>query len=421
MDECHDDSYYQSNMGPVYNSIEAALILGKVIGAAVIFGSATPNVDLYFRAQNQHWPVVHLEKRIAAHAKDIDPINKSTYLPLPNIDVVDMRNELQQGNRSIFSRSLQEELKEVIEKQQQVILYLNRRGSTTIIFCRDCGYTVHCPKCDFPMTFHQDTNQLMCHTCGYTRKILKKCPECRSNRIRQYGMGTERVEQTLLDLIPSARTLRWDADTAAGKQSEAIILSHFKRHNADVLIGTQMLAKGLDLPLVTLVGVILADVGLNFPDYRAGERAFQLLTQVAGRAGRSALGGNVILQTFQPEQYAIQFASKHDFRGFYAAELGYRRELQYPPFSKLIRFETRDPDQEKAKQRAFNLASHLSEKIIKSTDKTLQVIGPSPPYFGKRSGYYRWQLILKGNQPELIIPQLDLHNWRVNVNPPNLL
>jgi primosomal protein N' (replication factor Y) (superfamily II helicase) len=421
LDECHDDSYYQSDMGPVYDSLEAALILGRISGAAVIFGSATPNVSTYFRAKNQHWSVVHLEKRIAAHAKDLDPLSTAATLPLPQIDIVDMRIELQQGNRSIFSQSLGDELKKVVEKKQQAILYLNRRGSATIIFCRDCGYTVRCPKCDFPMTFHQDINQLMCHICGYERKVLKKCPECGSTRIRQYGMGTERVEQALLELIPSVRTLRWDADTASGKQSEAIILSHFKRHNADVLIGTQMLAKGLDLPLVTLVGVILADVGLNFPDYRAGERGFQLLTQVAGRAGRSALGGRVILQTFQPEHYAIQFASQHDFPGFYSAELGYRRELQYPPFTKLIRFETRDLNYQKAKRRAIDLASVLSKKINESLDKTLQVIGPSPPYFAKRSGYYRWQVIVKGNQPELILPELDLNGWRVNVNPPNLL
>ena len=421
LDECHDDSYYQAEMGPVYDSVEAALTLGRIIGAAVIFGSATPNVDLYFRAQYQHWQVVHLEKRIAARVKDSDTISNVSYLPLPHIDVVDMRDELQQGNRSIFSQNLQQALQNVVEKRQQAILYLNRRGSATIIFCRDCGYTASCPKCDFPLTYHQDTNQLMCHTCGYSRKILKKCPNCGSLRIRQYGTGTERVEQALLELIPSVRVLRWDADTASGKQSEAIILSHFKRHNADVLIGTQMLAKGLDLPLVTLVGVIMADVGLNFPDYRAGERAFQLLTQVAGRAGRSALGGSVILQTFQPEHYAIQYAAEHDFLGFYDAELDYRRELQYPPFSRVIRFETRDLDQQTAKKRAVILAAQLSEKMAESADKSLKLIGPAPPYFGKRSGYYRWQIIIKGSQPELVVPLVNLQDWRVDVNPPNLL
>ena len=422
LDECHDDSYYQGEMGPVYHSTEAAIILGKTTGAAVIFGSATPNVDLYFRAQYHHWPVINLDKRIATQAeKDTGKHLRATYLPLPSVEVVDMREELKQGNRSIFSRTLQDNLRKVIDKHEQAILYLNRRGSATIIFCRDCGYTIKCPRCDFPLTYHRDTHRLMCHTCGYTRKPVKKCPECGSPHIRQYGMGTERVEQALLELIPSARVLRWDADTAVGKQSEEIILSHFKRHNADVLIGTQMLAKGLDLPLVTLVGVILADVGLNFPDYRAGERAFQLLTQVAGRAGRSRLGGKAILQTFQPEHYAIQYAAMHDFHGFYQEEITQRRDLQYPPFSRIIRLETRDLNQKTAERRAKDLALKISRIITDSADRTLQMIGPAPPYFGKRSGYYRWQIILKGNRPELIVRQIKLEGWRIDVNPPSLL
>jgi len=421
LDECHDDSYYQGEMGPVYHSVEAAIILGKTTGAAVIFGSATPNVDLYFHAQHHQWPVINLDKRIATQIGNKREHSEITYLPLPSVEIVDMREELQRGNRSIFSRTLQDSLRKVIDKQQQAILYLNRRGSTTIVFCRDCGYTARCPRCDFPLTYHQDSHRLMCHTCGYNRNLMKKCPECGGTRIRQYGMGTERVEQALLELIPSTRILRWDADTAAGKQSEAIILSHFKRHNADVLIGTQMLAKGLDLPLVTLVGAIMADVGLNFPDYRAGERAFQLLTQVAGRAGRSRFGGRAILQTFQPEHYAIQHAAEHDFTGFYNAELAHRRDLQYPPFSRIIRFETRDLNQKTAEERAMELASEISEQIADNADRTLQMIGPAPPYFGKRSGYYRWQIILKGNRPEQIVRQLKLEGWRIDVNPPSLL
>jgi primosomal protein N' (replication factor Y) len=451
LDECHDDSYYQGEKAPVYHSSEAAIILGKITGAIVIFGSATPNVNLYFRAQHHHWPVINLDKRIATQTGSTGKHSEVTYLPLPSVEVVDMREELQHGNKSIFSRILQTALHRVIDKQQQAILYLNRRGSTTIIFCRNCGYTARCPRCEFPLTYHQDSHRLMCHTCGYKRNLMEKCPKCGSIRIRQYGIGTERVEQTLLELIPSARVLRWDADTAAGKQSEAIILSHFKRHNADVLIGTQMLAKGLDLPLVTLVGAIMADVGLNFPDYRAGERAFQLLTQVAGRAGRSRLGGRVIpdyragerafqlltqvagragrsrlggrviLQTFQPEHYAIQYAAEHDFKGFYRAELAHRRDLQYPPFSRIIRFETRDPNQKIAEERAKDLALKISEIITGNADRTLQMIGPAPPYFGKRSGYYRCQIILKGNRPELLIRQLKLDGWRIDVNPPNLL
>jgi primosomal protein N' (replication factor Y) len=332
-----------------------------------------------------------------------------------------MREELASGNRSIFSRSLQDALRETVGRKQQAILYLNRRGSATIIFCRDCGYTAGCPQCDFPLTYHQDNQRLICHTCGYTRKLPGKCPRCGGTRIGQYGMGTERVQKALHELMPDARVLRWDADTASGKQSEAIILSHFKRHNADVLIGTQMLVKGLDLPLVTLVGVILADVGLSFPDYRTGERAFQLLTQVAGRAGRSELGGKAILQTFQPDHYAIQFAASHDYTGFYTAEIAHRRELQYPPFTRLIRLETRDINPKTAEERAGDLAFKISQMIASSKDKTIQMVGPAPPYFGKRSGYYRWQVILKGNRPDAVISQLNLEDWRIEVNPPNLL
>jgi primosomal protein N' (replication factor Y) len=421
LDECHDDSYYQGEMAPAYHSVEAAIQLGKINNAAVIFGSATPNVDLYFRAENERWPIVHMNRRIATKKIGEDENTGTEFLPMPKVEIVDMRAELQEGNASIFSRVLQDSLKSVVSRRQQAILFLNRRGSATVIFCRDCGYTANCPRCDFPLTYHRDTKQMHCHICGYKRGELKKCPQCGSMHIQRYGMGTERVEAELQLLIPSARVLRWDADTATGKQSEAIILSHFKHHNADVLIGTQMLAKGLDLPLVTLVGVVLADVGLNFPDYRAGERAFQLLTQVSGRAGRSRLGGKAVLQTFQPDHYAIQHASEHDFNGFYTAELDRRRDIQYPPYTRVIRFEARDLYREKAEQRAEKLSLQIICLLEKSADKTLEMIGPAPPYFGRKNGYYRWQVILKGGHPEKLIEKLKLDNWRVEINPPDLL
>ena len=287
LDECHDDSYYQQEMGPAYSTLEAGLMLGQITGAGVLFGSATPGVNLVYNAHRHHWPVVRLEKRIDADSSRSGTSNLPEHIPLPQVRVVDMRTELKNGNRSIFSIPMQEALSRVIANNEQAILFLNRRGNASVIFCRDCGYTARCPQCDFPLTYHGDRGILLCHTCGYTRKDLRECPECGGHRIRQYGMGTERVEEELQELLPEARVLRWDADTSFGRHTEEVVLSHFKNHNADVLIGTQMLAKGFDLPLVTLVGMILADVGLNFPDYRAGERAFQLLTQVAGRAGRS--------------------------------------------------------------------------------------------------------------------------------------
>jgi len=419
LDECHDDSYYQLEQNPLYDSRDGALMLAEKSGACVIFGSATPNVSRYFQAERGEWVMIHLDKRISASAKTSG--TEAQFIPLPEVAVIDMRAELTGGNTSIFSRALQQGLIETVAAGQQAVLFLNRRGSATIIFCRDCGFTVNCPSCDFPLTLHAGSRKLQCHTCGYTRNIPHTCPDCGSKRIRQYGMGTEKVEQVLQQLIPSVRVLRWDADTTSGRQSEAVILSHFKNHNADVLIGTQMLAKGLDLPLVTLAGMVLADVGLGFPDYRAAENAFQLLTQVAGRAGRSALGGKAILQTFQPDHYAIQFAAKHDFGGFYQSELDRRRDIQYPPFTQIVCLETRDLYAENAQTRAHVLAAELRQRIESSADKTLELIGPVPPYFARQRGYYRWQVLIKGDRPTAVLEGLSLPEWAIAVNPPRIL
>jgi primosomal protein N' (replication factor Y) (superfamily II helicase) len=328
---------------------------------------------------------------------------------------------LREGNTSIFSQSLSKSLKETLAKQEQAILLLNRRGSASYVFCRDCGYTLKCPRCDFSLTCHHDTAAMICHTCGYSRKIPVKCPDCGSKKIKQFGLGTEKVVADLQELLPSARLLRWDADTSAGKGNEEVILSHFRKHNADILVGTQMLAKGLDLPLVTLVGVVLADVGLNFPDYRTAERTFQLLTQVAGRAGRSTLGGKVIMQTFHPDHYAIQQAAKHDFTGFYNQELAFRRELRYPPFTRMIKFEIRDANSEKARQNAVDLFDQIENLVNASSNKSLDLSGPIPPYFAKRSGLFRWQVILKGTNPSALVKDEIFNNVRIEVDPPSLL
>jgi len=271
-----------------------------------------------------------------------------------------------------------------------------------------------------PLTYHRG-GELICHTCGYKRKMPANCPNCQSRRIRQYGTGTEKVEELLNKEFSSARVLRWDADTTRGKGAEDVILLHFRKHNADILVGTQMLAKGLDLPLVTLVGVVLADAGLNFPDYRTAERAFQLLTQVAGRAGRSALGGSVVIQTFQPEHYAIQHAASHDFMGFYTQEIAYRRELRYPPFVDILRFEVRDQKNEKAQAQAERLRGRLERLIAESRDRSLTLSGPVPPYFARQSGYFRWQVIIKGMQPQRLLKDQTFPDVRIHLNPPNLL
>ncbi len=432
LDEFHDESYIQTEINPFYNAIEAAIELGRLNQALVILGSATPDVSVYFRAEREKWPRIELTERIMAHGlmaskpqpnwgKGSGSGKAEDSLPLPEVSVVDMREELRAGNTSIFSRELNEQIGQTLANGEQAILLLNRRGTSTWVFCRDCGHTLKCPRCDLPLTWHGSSAQLVCHVCGYTRKMPAKCPNCSSTRIKQFGTGTEKVESELQALYPHARLLRWDADTASGKGAEEVIMAHFRQHNADILIGTQMLAKGLDLPLVTLVGAVLADAGLNFPDYRTAERAFQLLTQAAGRAGRSALGGRVVLQTFQPEHYAIRHAAGHDFKGFYAEEIDQRRTLRYPPFVRMVRFETRDLKNEKAREAAQVVYRKLQRLVNASSDRSLELNPPVPPYFARRGGYYRWQVILNGSDPVKLIRDEDFGDARVEVDPPSLL
>ena len=262
---------------------------------------------------------------------------------------------------------------------------------------------------------------LICHHCGYHRKVPAKCPQCNSKRIRQYGTGTERVENEVLNRFPGVRTLRWDYETTRQKGAHDVILNHFSNHHADVLIGTQMIAKGLDLPLVTLVGVVLADVGLNLPDVFAPERTFQTLTQVSGRAGRSPLGGEVILQTFQPEHYVIQAAAEHNYQAFYRQELRYRASLGYPPFGNLVRLEYRHTDAEQAEHTARWLANQIHIWIEEEKRYAIQMSGPVPCFFARISGQYRWQIVLRGPDPVALLRGRQFKDWRIEVNPPSLL
>jgi primosomal protein N' (replication factor Y) len=446
VDEFHDDTYYQSETQPHYHAREAAVRYAQLTGAVCILGSATPDIVSRYQAQEHHWHYLKLPQRILAHRqavqKQIERLGISSryqsighqteFIDLPPVNVVDMRQELQEGNRSIFSRALQDALDETLEHEQQAILFLNRRGSATYIFCRDCGYILKCPQCDLPLTFHVagsrlgvrtviTEDQLNCHYCGYKRKLPKNCPQCNSDRIRQYGTGTEKVESEVQALIPGVRTLRWDFETTRQKGAHDIILSHFVDHHADVLIGTQMIAKGLDLPLVTLVGVVLADVGLSLPDLRSAERTFQILTQVAGRAGRSPLGGQVVLQTFMPEHYVIQAASRHDYQAFYQQELEYRRQLHYPPFSQLVRLEYRHREAERAQAYAEAMAGQIRNWIIEEDRQETELVGPTPCFFSRLAGVYRWQLVLRGPDPASLVRGRNLGDWRVEVNPPSLL
>jgi len=356
---------------------------------------------------------------------------------LPSVQVIDMREELKSGSRSIFSQALIDALDRTLKQNQQAILFLNRRGTATYVFCRECGYAAKCPHCETPLTYHvapfsghpvsrgtgtqEHGNTLLCHRCGYSRGMLKTCPTCGGDQIRAYGLGSEKVEAEVGVLFPSARTLRWDWETTRQKDAHEIILSHFAAGRADVLVGTQMLAKGLDLPRVTLVGIVLAEVGLNLPDPFAAERTFSLLTQVAGRAGRSALGGRVVLQTFQPEHYAIQAAAAHDVEGFYARELAERRRLGYPPFARLVRLEYRHLDAARAEAEARRMAERLSTDLLTDSRMETDLIGPVPCFFARLDRWYRWQIVLRGPEPASLLRGRKLEGWRAEVEPVSLL
>jgi primosomal protein N' (replication factor Y) len=407
-DECHDSSYSQSEP-PFYNAVTTAQEYARLCGAVCVIGSATPTVVQRVQAEAGESVRLLLPKRI------VNP-------EMPPVQIVDMREELKSGNRGIFSGALVDALDGVLKRGEQAILFLNRRGTATYVFCRECGYVAKCPQCDTPLTYHIEPEDILtCHRCGYHRRMPEKCPTCGGTQMRAYGLGSEKVEAEVGALFPSARVLRWDWETTRTKDAHEIILSHFAAHRADVLVGTQMLAKGLDLPLVTLVGIVLADVGLNLPDPFAPERTFSLLTQVSGRAGRSALGGRVVLQTFQPEHYVIQAAARHDVDGFHARELDERRKLGYPPFSRLVRLEYRHFEAVKAEVEARALAAKISQLLAADDRRQTTLIGPTPCFFSRVAGLYRWQVILRGPEPESLVRGMKLDGWRVEVEPVSLL
>jgi len=434
LDESHDDSYKEQERSPRYHTLRTTVAYTEILSAACMFGTATPAVVTRYNAEQGRYRLLKLPQRILGHRDRLaqqaerlgikdryhDTTGDARYIDLPPVRVVDMRQELKSGNRSIFSRALQKTLDETLQAGHQAILFLNRRGSATYIFCRDCGWVAQCPRCDTPLTHHMNSSRLTCHHCGYAVKPRKLCPACDGSRVKEFGAGTERVQQEVEQFFPQARTIRWDWDSTRARGSHDVILAHFAAHRADVLIGTQMLAKGLDLPLVTLVGVVSADTGLYLPDFRSAERTFQVLTQVAGRAGRGLLGGRVILQTYQPDHYAIRAAAKHDHDSFYRQELRHREELRYPPFSRLVRLVYRSASNTRAEEEAVRLYGTLKDEV-QSTDQKIDLIGPAPCFFKRIRGQHRWQIILRGSDPASVIPDEFPEGWSINVDPINLL
>ncbi len=390
IDEEHETSYKQGD-SPHYHAREVALARANHENAVVILGSATPAVTTYHRMENGAGAILTLPQRIEQR-------------PLPPVTVVDMREEIKADNRSPFSRVLRAELTNCLAAGHQSIIFLNRRGFSTFILCRECGEVLRCPHCDVSLTYHAEANCLQCHYCNYTRRVPQICPRCQSRNIRYFGIGTERVEEELRRLIPSARILRMDLDTTSQKGAHDRILSAFRRQEADILVGTQMIAKGLDFPKVALVGVITADTALHLPDYTSGERTFQLLTQVAGRAGRSEAGGKVVIQTYNPEHYSVLAARGHDYPAFYRQEIAYRSELGYPPFSHLVSFTFSAADEAQVIAAAERWESSLRQAIQEAQAAVhgealaaVQILGPVPALMKKVNGKYRWQIVLKGN------------------------
>lgn len=439
VDEEHDEAYKQdAPVGPpYYHARDAAVEYARRLNAVCLLGSATPDLVSFHRARQGEYILLELPRRIMGHARLVDDQaaklgvhtryragpGESRFIDLPPVDLIDMRQELRAGNRSMFSRALKTAMEAVLAHGEQAILFLNRRGQATYVFCRDCGHVLRCPRCEMPLTYHGQSELLVCHHCNTRRRHPDYCPSCQSDRIRHFGVGTEKVESEVGQVFPRARALRWDADSARHKGAHEAILKQFIAGEANVLIGTQMVAKGLDLPLVTLVGVVSADVGLGLPDYRASERTFQILTQVAGRAGRGLLGGRVIVQTFSPDHYAIRAASHHDYAEFFQREMRYRRELGYPPFRQLVRLVYTHPYPERAEREAQVLAKQLRFRIERENRASTEVVGPAPCFFGRVGGEHRWQIILRGPDPSDLIrgPDLLPRGWRVDVDPVSTL
>jgi primosomal protein N' (replication factor Y) len=442
VDEEHEPAYKQRDRPPIFHAREAALELGRLSRALVIMGSATPDVVSYRQAERGTSRLLNLPSRILAHTKHLavqkallkrrqlssrlpsqDPGSEFVTLPLPPVEVVDLREELRAGNRTIFSRVLQDSIRETLTHGEQVILFLNRRGTASFVICRDCGHVMTCPRCDTTLTYHADGELMVCHFCGYRSRTVETCPQCHGERIRFFGLGTQRVEEAVKQMFPAAQTIRWDWDTTRQKGSHHVFLEHFMTGRANMMIGTQMVAKGLDLPMVTLVGVISADTALYLPDFRAAERTFQLLMQVAGRAGRSPLGGKVIIQTYNPDQVAIEAAANHDYEGFYQMELAFRAEQRYPPFKRVALQLYQGPGLDRSSHAVRTFTDRLRRHVERQGLPAVEIIGPTPSYVRRVRNQYRWHVLLRAQDPAAVLrPLLPLpHGWRVDIDPVSLL
>lgn len=421
IDEEHDESYKSEN-APRYNAKEIAKYLAEEKQIPLVLGSATPDMNTYYKAVNGEIELLELTKR-------------ANQMELPEVKIVDLRQELAHGNKSMISTELKAEIEENIKNKKQTILFLNRRGFSTFIMCRDCGYTAKCKNCNITLTYHLKENKLKCHYCGYEIRAITVCPECGSKNIRYFGTGTQKLEEQIKTLFPQTSTIRMDMDTVTKKNSHEEILNKFKKEGIDILIGTQMVVKGHDFPNVTLVGVIAADSSLNIDDYRAHERTFQTLTQVAGRAGRGKDKGKVIIQTYNPDAFCIQYAKKQDYKVFYNTEIMLRKQLRYPPFCDIILVGISSENKNEIVNVSNKIYDDIKEKI-KQEDLKILLYKPVPAPIDRIKNKFRWRIIVKCKLDEKITKSLkntiekvekEIKNTKyetriiVDVNPSNML
>jgi len=379
IDEEHENTY-KSDQNPKYQTKEVAEFLSEQKGCRVVLGSATPTIESYYRALIGELDLLELNSRVDGKA-------------MPPMEVIDMRNELRSGNISLFSRELFKEIQEKLSKGEQIILFLNRRGFSTFVSCRSCGYVFKCEECDISMTYHR-SGLLVCHYCGKTKRAPQKCPKCDSKYVKFFGAGTQRVEEEVKKYFKDARVLRMDVDTTRSKDSYENIYNTFKERKADILIGTQMISKGLDFKNVTLVGILAADMSINIPDYRAAERTFQIITQVAGRAGRGQKQGKVVIQTYTPEHYSLEYAVNYDYEGFYEKEFTVRALMKYPPFGKILLINGISKKEDLLKNFMHKISNVIKPLVEKEVD--VDVLGPIPCLVSKVKENYRWQIVVKG-------------------------
>ena len=417
IDEEHDWNYKEASSSPRYHARDVALKLSELSGAALVMGSATPDVGTYYMGRRRQIDLRLLPHRVRSGAGPSGP----EQAPLARVSVVDMKEELRAGNRGMFSRGLTRAIERNLASGEQIILFLNRRGAASFRQCRSCGFRLRCRRCDVSLAYHNTLDRLLCHYCGYRRRASAKCPSCLGFQMAYYGFGVQSLEEEIGRLFPGVRVARWDSDAVSGARSHARVAERFESGEAEVLVGTQMVTKGLHFPSVTLVGVVSADVGLNIPDFRAGERSFQILCQVAGRAGRGANPGTVIVQSYQPDNYAVAAAAAQDYQRFYRQEMAYRYGQANPPYTKLIRLVYSHLNTEAAEAAANRFARALREQREAWGLSDVDLLGPTPAYPARLRARYRWQVLLRGPEPRSLLDTIAVpHGWTVDVDPATL-